>query len=373
MSAAEYSVNDLAFRAACNAAVPESKRPLRRRVMQRLAASPHTQALAIDLLPRVSPEPGHGLYDLLAADPRWQTLVAETVADTLGWDDLANRGISLGQRLLTILRKFFEGDAQHGARIVVAGLGLLGSFWLSIRIADDSLVLGPVELKLKVSAIGTVPVPATFGPLAPVEVNVVPKPQPLVVDVRTGTQNACTANACRNELLRVVEQLGRTNQALAELAKPGINPSQWATLGDMEGHLRNLVKLQTDMVELNAGQPYDVPVDEDHPRLLLVRSLDPAAAGNDSVNVVVCLDAVEKKAGVKARAKYSIGRTDQGGCSRFEWITEGQIQSPPVGQDQWEVTVHSIKRRLNGQGRATLSLRPPVPHLRNVVTADTTD
>lgn len=383
MSAYRLSVHDLEFRAACNAAVAESKRPLRRRVMERLAASPDTHGLISGLLPRVSLAPGGGLFELLAKEPQWQTLVAETAADTLEWNDLAERGVAFGERLHAVWRKFSQGDDQKALRYVVATVCSV-VFAGSVDRATDGKVhemvasirttlIGPpapMDVKFQLSAEGTA-IPVSFVPVTeaasiPIKLDVQAQPRPIVVDI--------AAAGYTKELAEVLHQLTQANLALADLAKKsGADASQFAKLGKMESHLRRVVDLQTNMVEAGAGQRYDVTLDEDHPQTLLLQSLDPATGNYRAVDVVMCLEAVDKPNG-PASARYSIGSADKaGGCSGGQWIFEGKPQAKKTDVGDWMVAVRSVKRRLNGQGRATFSLRPDVPQLRKLVAADTTD
>jgi hypothetical protein len=365
----QWSVNDLAFRAACNAATPESKHPLRRRVIARLAVAPETRALLTELQLRASSEPGRGVLDLLAVDPRWKTLVAETTADTLGWDDLAKKGGSWGQRLVTVCRKFLEGDDQHLARVAVGVTGLAGAVLLSVRIADGSMTLGPVEVKLKLSADGGT-IPVSFSPRAdgvsiPVELDVQTRPEPIVVDVRTG--------GYKKELDVVLAQLADVRTTLVtQTNKPDM--TQLAShLKEIEERMGQVVQLQEHVVLAGAGQRYDVTVDEDRPKILLLQSLGPDATSYHAVNVVVCLDSVDTSKGA-AKARYWVGPAD-GGCQSGGQIAEGERQDASIeAQNDWDVTAHSVKRRLNGRGRATFSLRPDVPQLRKAkpLTAGTT-
>lgn len=364
----QYSLNDLAFRAVCNAAAPEGKRPVRRRVIARLAAAPETSALMAELRPRASAEPGRGLFDLLANEPRWKTLVDETIADTLGWDDLAKKGGSWGQRLMTICRKFIEGDDQHLARIVVGVTGLASAVLLSIRIADGSLTLGPVDVKLKVSTYGGA-IPVSLQPQIanPVKLTVQADSQPIVVDVQ--------ADAYTKELDVVLARLADVRTTLVTLTKnPSVDMTQLAkSLKDIEERMGELVQLQEHEVVAGAGQRYDVTVDEDRPKILLLQSLGPDATRYHAVNVVVCLDSVDTSKG-NAKAEYWVGSADRG-CQPGQWISEGKTRDASISANKdWDVTVHSVKRRLNGRGRATFSLRPVVPQLRKTkpLTAGTT-
>ena len=76
---------------------------------------------------------------------------------------------------------------------------------------------------------------------------------------------------------------------------------------------------------------------------------------------------------------YSIGvvKSAQRACSGNQnKLSEGQIQQWDLGKNEWTLAVHSVKRRLNGQGRATFSLRPSVPQissLTQVATSATSD
>jgi hypothetical protein len=154
---------------------------------------------------------------------------------------------------------------------------------------------------------------------------------------------------------------------------PGVDVTQLAkSLKEIEERMGELVQLQEHEVVAGAGQRYDVTVDEDRPRILLLQSIGPDAAGYHTVNVVVCLDSVETSNGT-AKAHYWVGLADDG-CRPSREILEGKTQDASIGAEQWDVTVHSVKRRLNGRGRATFSLRPDVPQLRKAraITAGTT-
>ena len=380
----QYSVNNLAFRAACNAAAAESKRPLRRRVIERLAALPDTRALISELQLRKSDAPG-GLFDRLANDPCWKTLVAETTADALGWDDLASQGASWGQRVATIWRKFMEGDDQHVARIVTATVVSIGAVWSGNQITDGELlrdVVLPIratlagspelDMKFKLSVDGgTIPVslaPQTEGVLIPVKLEVQAKSEPIVVDVE--------ADAYTKELGVVLAQLADVRTTLVtHMNKPGVDMTQLAEhFKEIEERMGELVQLQEHEVVAGAGQRYDVTVDEGRHRILLLQSLGADPAGYHAVNVVVCLESVKTSNG-PAKARYWVGLADLG-CQPGRSISEGEKQDASIGAEKnWDVTVHSVKRRLNGRGRATFSLRPVVPQLRKAktMTAGTTD
>jgi hypothetical protein len=341
------SVHDLAFRAACNAAAAESKRPLRRRVMQRLAASPDTQALIADLQPLVSAVPGGNLLELLASDTRWKTLVAETVADTLGWDDLMTRGASWGEYLSTIWRKLMAGDDQQVARIVLAVIASWGVY----RIADNAPI-EPIDVKFQVSAnTNAIPlsipvsfVPQTDGASLPVNLDLQTQSRPILLDVAVKQLRAVTAAEPGAATGPVVDTRKMEEQ-----------------LGEIAARMRRIVELQGDI----AGQRHEISLDEKRPRILLVQSLDPTA-GYSATNVELCLASVSQPNG-PASVRYSIGEAGaQRACSGDRRLSEGQFDRLLLGNSEWTVAVHSVKRRLNGQGRATFSLRPSVPQMTDL-------
>lgn len=400
MSAFKISAEDLAFRAACNAVVAENKRPLRRRIIERLAALAETSRLMAELEVEASIRGGN-VFDQLMKEPRWQTLVAETVANTRDWGALPANG--WWEKLLAKLPDVFASGDKPATRLVVAAVasvsvGGVGG-WGGYKIADMQ-----AGVKLKVTAEGT-EIPVSLVPnkiedvSIPVKVDLQAAPQPLVVDV-----SADVGDAYRKEMARIFAQLSQANTTLAELAKkPTGDAAQLAKLAEMESHLRKVSELQQkvvndeipqfsqqlqNVVNGGAGQRYEVTVDEGHPRILLVQSLDPAKVAYRKVNVELCLTSVTKPNG-HAEVTYSIGEAGtQGSCSskasRNEGskLVEGVPDAVSIGDDNWMVAVHSVKRRFNGQGRATFSLRPDVPILarrpdgpqpRDVVTADTTD
>ncbi len=398
MSAYTISAYDLGFRAACNAAIAESKRPLRRRVIERLETSYETQKLIEQLGPLSSTAPGNSVFDLLAKDPRWQTLVAETVANTRGWGALPAKDGFWG-KLLAILQSVIGSDDKPATRLVVAAVASASVGGLSGYKLAELQPPDPLDMKVKVTAQGT-EIPVSFvlpkaveGVSIPVRVDLQAKPQPLVVDV-----SADVGDAYKKEMGRIAAQLRQANATLDKLAqKPASDGAQLATLEEIASHLRDVSELQQQVVKEipqfsqqlqnvvagGAGQRYEVNVDEGHPRILLVQSLHPTNLGYRKVNVELCLKSVSRPNG-HAGVVYSIGEAGtQGSCSSNPWkkLVEGVPEQVSIGVDNWMVAVHSVKRRF-GQGRATFSLRPDVPILarrpdgpepRDAATANTTD
>ena len=358
MSTPVISVHDLAFRAACNTAAAESKRPLRRRVIERLAASPDTQALIANLQPLVAAIPGGDLFEVLANDARWKTLVAETVADTLGWDDLMTRGRSWGEYAATIWRKFSAGDDQHVARLVL----MVIASWGAYEVAADKSPPKPLDVKFQVSAdTDAIPlsipvsfVPRTDGASLPVKLDLQTDSKPIVLDIGVKQLREITAAEPGVATAPVVIDTRKMEEQLGEIAE----------------RMRRAVELQADI----AGQRHEVPLDEKRTRILLVQPLDPAA-GLGVMNVELCLLSVNPNG---RSVVYSIGEAEaQRTCSADRTLREGEIQRVVLGKgkSEWTVAVHSVKRRLNGQGRATFSLRPSVPQMSNlnVAASDTSD
>jgi hypothetical protein len=357
MSIPVPSVHDLAFRAACNTAAAESKRPLRRRVLERLAASPDTQALIVNLQPLVAAIPNGDLFEVLANDARWKTLVAETVADTLGWDDLMTRGASWGEYLATIWRKFIAGDDQHVARMVL----IVIASWGIYEVADNNSPVKPIDVKFQLSAdTNAIPlsipvsfVPRTDGASLPVTLDLQAQAKPMVLDVAVKQSGEITVDAPGGTTAPVMVDTKKMEDQLGEIA----------------ARMRRVVELQGDI----AGQRHEISLDEKRPRILLVQPLDPAA-GESAMNVELCLASVNLN-GLASVAYSIVEAGTQRACSGDKKLSEGQIQRLLLGKNEWTVAVHAVKRRLNGQGRATFSLRPSVPQIGNlnVAASDTSD
>jgi hypothetical protein len=96
-SAAEFAVqSNLAFRAACNGAVRPEERPIRGRVIMRIAAEVKKTPTLLDRVLSKLPEgpiDDHLFAVELAKDPSWQTLVSEFVASEREWNDLLKKSL----------------------------------------------------------------------------------------------------------------------------------------------------------------------------------------------------------------------------------------------------------------------------------------
>lgn len=397
MSFQPISVWDLAFRAACNAAVVEGKRPVRRRVMARLAQMPETHDILRDLQLHASPLPGQSAFDLLGKDERWKTLVAETLADRLDWSDFARRGIAFGERVGTIWRKITGGADQQVARIVVATLTSVSLAWYANDRAGGDLfqnmfvsirttLVGPsepLEVKFKLSADnGTIPVtfvPTASGQSIPVKLELRTSGEPIVVDVGTKAHEVYG-----KELLQLTGQLRRGNESLAKLVDTaGFESGELAEqLAALQEQMRRVADLHTKVADqefsglgrklqgIAAVQHYDVRVDQNHPRVLLLQSFDHKAGEYRAVNVLLCLKALAKRRD-QTTVTYWIAEADgQTTCASGDYkIEEGKSEPREVGPENWVVTVHSVKRRWNGEGQATFSLRPVAQSVESVVSA----
>lgn len=145
--------NQLAFRAVCNSAIDPSRRPLKKRVIERLSDSPEAKDLyrthwvSASHLQGSQPE---NFFKLLGSDILWQTKVAEEVESERSWKDLSN-GKFFGKfrDWTSALFEKLAGKEHPAARALTAA-----TLGLSLVVAIKSV--GPVDtLTIPVSVVAT--------------------------------------------------------------------------------------------------------------------------------------------------------------------------------------------------------------------------
>jgi hypothetical protein len=140
------SVESLAFRAACNEAVNEATRPIKRRVMARIAASNDARAIIYTTWRQIDHDNAGRPTDCfskvtqaLIQDPGWRTLVLEEVQSERQWRDLIHGNFkAVWDRLSSILEKL--RDHEHPvARGATGVLVALLTLWVPYTIDPDGV------------------------------------------------------------------------------------------------------------------------------------------------------------------------------------------------------------------------------------------
>jgi hypothetical protein len=151
-----FDAGSIVFHAACNEAVEAAMRPLRQRVLNRLAhrcrADSQVSKLFSDTWGQAendipnSPESsgrekvvGRRFIDLIASDPRWKTVVLSAVVQERRWSDLWSRGYeAFSDRLLSLLEKLNSPD-HTAARLTTGALTSIAAFmlaaWLPVKVS----------------------------------------------------------------------------------------------------------------------------------------------------------------------------------------------------------------------------------------------
>jgi hypothetical protein len=165
-------VHELAFRAACNEGAPPASRPVKPRVIDRIAHGPDAhdvfqqawdQATSRGL--ETPTDINRLFYESVVKNPMWATLVAEQIAAEVKWKDLfASDGLqSLYDRGSALFEKFTNRKEHPAAatatRVVVAISGLWG---VNVAFPEQ---LQAVTLPIRASLIGEEgKLPITFSP-----------------------------------------------------------------------------------------------------------------------------------------------------------------------------------------------------------------
>jgi hypothetical protein len=155
------------FQAACNEAVEASMRPIRPRVLDRLADRCRNDSQVSTLLtatwddaensvPNLAKAPlrenlvGNKFIELIARDPRWKTVVLNAIVQERRWSDLWSRGHRLfSDRLLSFFEKLISPN-HPVARLTTGALAsvtaVLLALWIPPKAKSDvyDIVLQPV-------------------------------------------------------------------------------------------------------------------------------------------------------------------------------------------------------------------------------------
>jgi hypothetical protein len=159
----------IVFQAACNESVEPSMRPIRQRVVNRLADRCRSDVQVSRLfsvtwdeaendVPNLSEVPlreklvANKFINLIAVDPRWKTLVLNAIIQERRWSDLWSRGYGLfSDRLLSFFEKL--NSPNHPAtRLTIGALtslaAVLLAVWIPPKVARNpdfyDIVLRPI-------------------------------------------------------------------------------------------------------------------------------------------------------------------------------------------------------------------------------------
>ncbi len=143
--------NSIIFQAACDEAVEASMRPVRQRVVNRLADRCRSDVQVSRLfsitwdeaendVPNLSEAPlrekliGNKFINLIAVDPRWKTLVLNAIVQERRWSDLWSRGYGLfSDRLLSFFEKL-NSPYHPATRLTTGALTSLAAILLAVWI-----------------------------------------------------------------------------------------------------------------------------------------------------------------------------------------------------------------------------------------------
>jgi hypothetical protein len=141
-----FDLSSMAFHAACNQAVDASIRPIRRRVLRRLAERFRFDGRLLRLLSDTQSQadneiPAHPVVswrgklvenrfiELIASDPQWKTIVLDAVVQERRWSDIWSRGYEIFlDRLVSLLEKLISPDhptARLTTRTLTSGAAIL--------------------------------------------------------------------------------------------------------------------------------------------------------------------------------------------------------------------------------------------------------
>jgi len=217
---------ELAFRAACNAAVDPSARPVKRRVIGRLSQSNEARRLFAETWDRAvslgTPQPT-AFFQLLTELPSWQTLVIEQIAAERRWSDVRSKNTdTLVEKIKSFAEKFWD-KREHPSAAALTRLGL----GLSMAVAFTHTGVLTIPVKTSLDGKSTVPVTLSLDDKdrKPFRVSFVPTGDPaqipIKVEVNSGKPITLQVDAeqCAEKTLeKVVAQLRASNQSLAGVA-----------------------------------------------------------------------------------------------------------------------------------------------------------
>jgi hypothetical protein len=157
----------LVFRAACNAALPAESRPIKQRVIERIARSSEVhkilESMWQDLQAAGGPITESRVVAELTRNPLWNTLVSEYVEQEKSWKDLRNRDYRSGllEWVWSLCEKMVDPEAHPVARSVTMVLcvtGILGG------LAQGKFVREAIIQPIRIALIGNDPLKVTFSP-----------------------------------------------------------------------------------------------------------------------------------------------------------------------------------------------------------------
>lgn len=237
------SIKTLEFRAACNEAVNEAYRPVKRRVLARIAASQDGQRIIYAAWlnnQRVSATQGDSaarVSQTLVQDPGWRTLVREEVERERYWGDLIHgRFKAVWDRLSSLLEKL--RDHQHPvARGTTSAILAVLALWIPYKIDPTAvkdltqpirfIITGeaqPVHAQLVTEGDGRV-IPVTFAPridpdVLPLQFTSSQAVVPFTVGVAStsGTQRPSTEDV--DALIKAAGDLHTIAQGITSLTGP---------------------------------------------------------------------------------------------------------------------------------------------------------
>ncbi len=221
------SLESIAFRAACNEAVNDVTRPIKRRVMARIAASNDGGAIIHAAWEKICNESSAAgstdcvskLTQALLQDPAWRTLVLEEVQRERQWSDLIHgRFKAVWDRLFSILEKL--GDHGHPvARGATGVLVALLALWVPYTIDPEGVKNLTLPIRVALTGEAT-PLRAQFATSSDgksIPVTFTPRLDPGIVPVQFASSR--TAIPLRLTIEKTKEQLSSDAAGMEALPK----------------------------------------------------------------------------------------------------------------------------------------------------------
>lgn len=382
------NADNLWFRAACHGAVDDSLRPVKARVIRRLAADPESSSISQTVAAATGPTPEQ-FSSALVADPRWRTIVAESVARERRWTDLWRRRDEFKDAwdwTRAALEKIAGSGLPIGRTAALVASGTL-SYVVTMNVLPKAATALDLELLPRMSGPTAVRFDGTMAPVsvslsAPgplnVPVNLVPEPDRLTVRARLdpadlealarGNGRERVGNGQVRDLARKLDELarqaGETRDRLDTL-----NVALDGKLGALSDRAESIAsqvrdgKAQTDLVR----------TDVDGLRHVAYRNVSPSLVSSPTIakgaSRTVDLAWMDDRGGqAECRVEFSVRRIARdvelalrpvGKCPAgvASALTVGPDTGPvPVGSWPFDVSLEGVRDRILRKPHALLRI-----------------
>jgi hypothetical protein len=405
------NVNELAFRTACNAAVAASSRPIKRRVIHRLAESAEAQRVfsfvwmsAEKKEPPIEPH----FFEELTKSQLWSTLVVEAIAEERKWGDIFSPAEFSGNldRLHAFWEKCFGKDAS--ALTKVASTAAAGAGSLAIATQFNPNVLHTITLPIEVELKGdSTPLPVRFvvdskgdsipitfkGPdgatTIPVRFEASVNDKPLKLHFESDTKDDRTPAAALN---LVASRLDQTNTSitttaaqltnLVKLTSNGNSEALLDRLGEVSSQVHQLTdafnravatqmaisQKQGDAVTANLNLfakttivPYRYRLTQLRPnsiQTVVIPTIEPTDGTAGSAKITLCTGKMDSEHRVQLKIFDAFNDKPCGRIPANQWTPTPAGSDVRTDDRLWIATVNSVDHHWYGNPSATVTLSP---------------